>query len=80
MVAASGCSRCRIRVYGQNKSQYLGALLTPGTFTSSEMEALRRKYRRIHKIGLSAAIALTVIRTVVWGYGDFFVKAVEQIH
>ncbi|KHK58678.1 hypothetical protein PI87_02755 [Ralstonia sp. A12] len=62
----------------QNKSQYLGALLTPGSFTSAAFESLRGKYRRTHQMGLSAAIALTVLGTVVWGYGDCFIKAVEQ--
>lgn len=63
----------------QNKSQYLGALLTPGSFTSAEFEFLRKKYRRTHQMGLSAAIALTIIGTVVWGYGDCFVKAVGHM-
>ncbi|MCF1443251.1 hypothetical protein ACI2VK_15075 [Ralstonia nicotianae] len=62
----------------QNKCQYLGALLTPGSFTSAEMESLRGKYRRTHQISLSAAIFLTVIGTVVWGYGDLFVKTAEM--
>lgn len=61
----------------QNKSQYLGALLTLGSFTSAEMESLRAKYRRTHQLSLAAAIVLTVIGTVVWGYGDYFIKAVE---
>lgn len=63
----------------QNKSQYLGGLLTPGSFTSAEFESLRRRYRRTHQMGLSAAVVLTVIGTVVWGYGDCFVKALEQL-
>lgn len=61
----------------QNKCQYLWSLLTPGSFTSVEMESLRAKYRRTHQISLSVAIILTVIGTVVWGYGDLFFKAAE---
>ncbi|WP_345785429.1 hypothetical protein, partial [Ralstonia edaphi] len=61
----------------QNKCQYLWSLLTPGSFTSAEMESLRAKYRRTHQISLSVAIVLTVIGTVVWGYGDLFFKAAE---
>lgn len=63
----------------QNKSQYLGALLTPGSFSSADFESLRMKYRRTHQMGLSAAIFLTIIGTVVWGYGDCFVKAAEHM-
>ena len=54
----------------QNKAQYLGVLLTPGSFTSNEMESLRSKYKVTHQISAGAASVLTVSGTVVWGYGD----------
>ncbi len=59
----------------QNKAQYFGSLITPGSFTSTEMENLRKKYRRSHQLGFSAASVLTVFGTLIWGYGDLAVKA-----
>lgn len=58
----------------QNKAQLLGALLTPGSFTSDEMEALRKKYKGSHQIGAAGASVLTVSGTVVWGYGDLLLN------
>lgn len=58
----------------QNKAQYLGSLLTPGSFTSNEMESLRSKYRSIHQICTAAATTLTISGTVVWGYGDLLLN------
>lgn len=60
----------------QNKAQRLGALITPGSFTSREMEALRKAYRCSHQLGLFAASTLTVAGTVIWGYGDLIVRSV----
>lgn len=57
-----------------NKAQYLGALLTPGSFTSDEMESLRSKYKVSHQLGTGAAAVLTVSGTVVWGYGDLLLN------
>jgi len=58
----------------QNRAHYLGLLLTPGSFTSKEMESLRLKYRARHRIGDGFALGLTVLGTVVWGYGDLLLN------
>jgi hypothetical protein len=60
----------------QNKAQYLGALITPGSFTSPEMESLRLSYKPSQQFGACAASALTVAGTVIWGYGDLVLNAV----
>ncbi|MDN7178581.1 hypothetical protein M0D69_11215 [Caballeronia sp. SEWSISQ10-4 2] len=59
----------------QNKANLLGALLTPGTFTSAPFEALRRKYRLFHSYGFRISIFLTVLGTLVWGYGDVLINS-----
>lgn len=63
----------------QNKAQYLGSLLTPGSFTCDEMESLRSKYIVSHQIGVGAASSLTVSGTVVWGYGDLLLSWITRI-
>jgi len=58
-------------------AQYLGAVLTPGSMTSPQMEGLRQAYRRRHQLGIAAATVLSALGTVIWGYGDLIIKSVD---
>lgn len=64
----------------QNKAQALGALITPGSFTSDEMESLRSKYKANQRMGNIAASALTVSGTAVWGYGDLLLNWISSFN
>ena len=59
----------------QNKAQHFGALITPGSFTGPDIERLRAKYRKSQQLGIAASTVLTVVGTLIWGYGDLAVKA-----
>lgn len=54
----------------QNKASWLKSLLSAGSFGSEELTELRKKYYRWQVRGNNAAIVLTVVGTIVWGYGD----------
>lgn len=63
----------------QNKASHLGDLLTPGSFGSPELMALRSRYLPKQKRGLWFATCLTIIGTVVWAYGDILIVNVARL-
>lgn len=63
----------------QNKASHLGDLLTPGTFGSPEVMALRSRYLPKQKRGLWFATCLTIIGTIVWAYGDILFNNVARL-
>ncbi|MDN7458565.1 hypothetical protein [Burkholderia cenocepacia] len=63
----------------QNKASHLGDLITPGTFGSPEIMALRSRYLQKQKRGLWFATSLTIIGTIVWAYGDILFNNVARL-
>lgn len=63
----------------QNKASHLGDLITPGTFGSPEIMALRSRYLPKQKRGLWVATCLTIIGTIVWAYGDILFNNVARL-
>lgn len=63
----------------QNKANHLGDLLTPGSFGSPEIMALRSRYLPKQKRGLWFATCLTIIGTIVWAYGDILFNNVARL-
>lgn len=63
----------------QNKASHLGDLITPGTFGSPEIMALRSQYLQKHKCCLWLATCLTIIGTVVWAYGDILFNLASHL-
>lgn len=63
----------------QNKASHLGDLLTPGSFGSPEIMALRSRYLSKQKCGLGFSTCLTIIGTIVWAYGDLLFIHVARL-
>ncbi|WNC88725.1 hypothetical protein RI103_13535 [Paraburkholderia sp. FT54] len=60
-------------IFSQNVATRLGEHLQFGAFGSSEMVALRQKYLPVHAVGFRLSIILTVVGTLIWGYGDLLI-------
>ena len=60
-------------ILSQNVATRLGDHLQFGAFGSSEMVALRQKYLPVHAAGFRLSIVLTVVGTLIWGYGDLLI-------
>ena len=54
----------------QYEVNYLERLLTPNSFTTREFETYRRKKQPWVSAGKVLSLLLTVIGTVIWGFGD----------
>ncbi len=54
----------------QNKVNYLGELLTPNTFSTAELNELSLRYKKKQRIGNAVSLFLTMVGTLIWGYGD----------
>jgi hypothetical protein len=65
-------------VLSQNAAIRLGEYLQFGSFSSSEMVTLRQKYCAVQAFGFRLSIVLTLVGTLVWGYGDLMIGAWEQ--
>ncbi len=63
----------------QNKASHLGDLLTPGSFGSLELMALRSRHLPRQKRGLWLSTCLTIIGTIVWAYGDILFNDVARL-
>jgi hypothetical protein len=63
----------------QNKASHLGDLITPGTFSTPEIMALRSRYLPRQEWGLWLSTCLTIIGTIVWAYGDILLNNVARL-
>ena len=58
----------------QNIATRVGEHLQWGAFGSEGLGQLRKKYLPVRTIGFRLAVVLTVMGTLIWGYGDLLVE------